>query len=132
LPLDALAAVLLDPAKVRAAGAGIELAPAALPLVPTLDWRERQPRVIVHDEDRPTLRLVLEAGALAGVTGFEQRLDGELRFIAGTPRGAAAERRELVLELDRPPPGTEREYRWRAIAADGLVSRALDLRLVAR
>lgn len=126
LPLDALAAVLLDPAKVRASAAGIPLAPAGLPEPPSLTFSEPQPRVLELGEHRPKAVLVLQASATAGIVGFEQRKDGESSFI---PVPSTDGRSTLRIELERPLSAAAHEYRWRAIAADGLASRALYLRV---
>jgi WD40 repeat protein len=66
-PLDSLAAVLLDPKRVRAAAAGVRVAPAFIP-------------------DPPTLALdsalgsapVVSASCGAGLVGFEVEVDGKL------------------------------------------------------
>ncbi len=128
-PLEALAAVLLDPKRVRASAAGVALAPAILPVVPELDWpelemTERPERVVLvaADEEPPTV--TLEARCSEGLAGFEVRVAGAVSF---RPVEDAAANSTLTMELTRPAPGESIDYRWRAVGASGVLSRALHL-----
>ncbi len=129
-PLDALAAALLDPKRVRAAAQGIPLAPALLPAIPELVWGtpSAPPSRVLHlsaGEEPPTV--TLEATCPDGIAGFEFLVGGRHARMEGEADDAT--HRRLTLQLARPEQGESIDYRWRAIGSRGVLSRALHLTL---
>ena len=124
-PLDALAAALLDPKKVRAAAEGILLAPVHLPAIPELVWEVKQPRVVRLTEDQDPLAVTLVARCSEGLAGFELLRDGVRRRLAGEV--VSPTERRLSFQLERPADGDSIDYRWRSIGESGVLSRALHL-----
>lgn len=120
-PLDALAAALLDPKRVQAAAAGVELLPARLPEIPRLDWAVPMPRVVRLAEGEEPPVLSFDAVCADGIRGFEVVRDG-VRELVGAD--ALDE-----LRLAAPAEGASVDYRFRAVSARGVLSRALHLSL---
>lgn len=117
-PLDSLAAVLLDPKRVRAAAAGIAVAPAIVPALPKVEEARVDPA------DRHTRA---RAQCAEGLLGFEVEFDGNLldeaRVQAATqitPDGKSA---ELDLEPGSGNAGTDPIVRISAVAKSGIASR---------
>ena len=122
-PLDALAPALLDPKRVRAAAEGRNLRPARLPPIPGLAWAEPVPRVLRVRPGSAPPRVTLEASCVDGVAAFELLLLGKRIRMEGEE--IEPTRRRLTVMLEVPDRGEPIEYRWRAIGANGLLSRAL-------
>jgi WD40 repeat protein len=123
-PLDALAAALLDPKKMRAAADGVVIAPAVIPPIPTLAWTGEVPRVLQLDSSSPAPTVTLEASCSDGLTGFEVVRNGERTRLQGERLDATHAR--LVLTIERPA-GDSEQLRFRAISSRGILSRALHL-----
>ena len=124
-PLDALAAALLDPKRVRAAAEGVELAPAQLPAMPELFWDPRQQRVVrlTVGQEPPVVELV--GRCPEGVAGFEVLRNGERQRLTGET--VSPTERRLSFQLERPTGDDSIDYRWRSISTKGVMSRALHL-----
>jgi hypothetical protein len=109
---------------VRAAAAGVAIAAAGLPAIPTLRWKEPLPRTIRLAADSRGYAVKLEAHCEVGVSGFEVRMAGRTAFMAGEEVDAT--RRVLNVRL-----GASREspvhFRWRAVSSRGVLSRALHI-----
>ncbi|MFT5152367.1 MAG: WD40 repeat protein, partial [Planctomycetota bacterium] len=116
---EALASVLLDPKRVRAAAAGVPLRRVMMPKLPELSWSVPQPRefTLAPREAAPDLTLV--ASSPEGVRGFEVRVDGVSNTFAGKPRSKTE--RELVLDIERPTSSQEIDYRIRPIGMNGVL-----------
>jgi len=122
LPLDALAAALLDPKRVRAAAEGVDLAPARRLDVPTITQLEPDERSPESVDGKRTRTVRYESSSSDGVHGFEVVVDGRERFEPGEARDASRRRLSLAVEADdeaRTP------VRVRAISTRGVMSRAL-------
>ncbi len=124
-PLDALAAALLDPKRVRAAAEGVVLAPAELAAIPTLEWSTPPPRVLELPPDAAGAEVVVEASCADGIAGFELLRDGERSRLEG--EAIDSKKRRLTLALGLPASGHTAEFRFRAVSARGMLSRALHL-----
>ncbi len=124
-PLDALAAALLDPKRVRAGAEGVDLAPARIPAMPELDWVSHQPRVVRLGEDQEPPEVTLVARCSEGVSGFELSRDGERQRLSG--EAVSPTERRLTFQLARPAGGDSIDYRWRSVGTKGVMSRALHL-----
>jgi WD40 repeat protein len=122
LPLDALAALLLDPKKVRAAAAGIVIAPAHVPAIPTLTAREPYRRVVHIEKDKTEREITFDASSGDGVRAFEVILDGHRTVVDGIE--GENKQRSLTLHC-APPAGGSTEVRVRSISKHGILSRAL-------
>lgn len=119
LPLEACAALLLDPARVRAAAAGVEVMTVALPEAPRIERAE------LRLDERGALRLVARATAEFRLTSFEVEADGARvseRELAAA-QGFGADGREASLELVLP--GTPERVTLKVRAACGIESRTL-------
>jgi hypothetical protein len=115
-PLDNFATILLDPKRVRAAAAGVSVAPALVPEPPTLTL-----------EVASAKKLVASASCAAGMLGFEIELDGKALDSAHL-RGATKfedenRRARLDLPLEGLGTGIGTRIRICAVARSGICSR---------
>jgi len=115
-PLDGFATQLLDPKRVRAAAAGVRVAPALVPDPPTLTL-----------EVASTKELVASASCAAGVLGFEVEIDGKpldpSKLRAATKLEDENRRARLDLSLEGLGMRNGARIRIRAVARSGICSR---------
>lgn len=117
-PLESLAPVLLDPKRVRAAAAGITVAPAIVPALPRVQDARADPA------DRHTRA---HAECTESLLGFEVEIDGslldEVRVQAATRLAPDGKSAELDLEPGPGMAGTDSVVRISAVARSGIASR---------
>jgi hypothetical protein len=124
-PLDALATVLLDPKRVRAAAAGVSVAPARIPEPPEL---EAEAIVGQAGPSEPRKRLVrARATCAGGLLGFEVELDGQpldpSRVREATKLEDDGRRAHLELALEGLLAAEGGRVRVSAVARSGIASR---------
>lgn len=123
-PLDSYASHLLDPRRVLASAAGIEVRNPVLPPAPRID--APPPRHTVVQAGGNERIVTVQASDGAGVLGFQLERDGEV-LPAGAP-GASLERSAqtatLTWRVNRPESG-ETHLRIRAVGRSGVLSKAV-------
>jgi WD40 repeat protein len=119
-PFDCFAGRLLDPIKVRAAIAGIDVTPARWNRPPTLDLlAPLRPHVIVAGEEIP---VEVIAGDPAGVAGFEVLRDGVP--VPAERLSRTGDRLAFTVRVDS---GRTMKLGIRALGRNGLISRSLEV-----
>jgi len=124
-PLDAYAAVLLDPKRVRAAAAGIHSRVPRLPGLPEVELESPERRFATL-EGR-TARVVATAGCADGLLGFEVERDGALLPYTTVARATELSGEGTLARLDLRLPAHEEAQavyvRVRAVSRTGVLSR---------
>ena len=127
-PIASVASVLVDPKRVAAAAAGIELRGVEIPELPILTTTEDWPRVVPWSDAKGPLRITLEARGENGVVSVRQESPDSTQVLRTEvlPDGT----HQVSIELSLPDGVQSTEYRWHAMDPRGVLSRPVVVRLV--